>query len=661
MLSRIEASDFLSYEDVAIDFEGADSIAVCGDNGSGKSSLLEILPYVYYGIGRYQYASDLVRLTADNDQMFAHVILKDVPSTGHVMKISRGVKPKGWVQVWVDEELVAQGKEANAYIEKVLGMSAEIFLLTAFFGLGDNKKADPLLKVEPATCLETPQKIAKVHIYTQFYKKSSERQKRNALELERIRVRVDTLSEVIKNPDDLKEELDKAKVEFAALRVKLRNNQTSRDALVVKEDTYIAFVRERDKVESDIISIKDGIDSAVEYLADEKEVVKVAKEDAAKCLPKLKKIKEKVSTFSKKKKTIELQNIHSSIGNTTLMRNLKKVASGMEDKAECPLCNADITEKTVRQWRKDVEVLGETLQGLIDKQEDTADLITKYEDQRAAVVHLESTIANVDTRIRRSTDRMTKYKKDAATGKATLEKLQMRHAQLEKKLGSEYDKVVEDLSKVSEIIEKMQRQVGNAESTVRELRKGVEENRDLCRQLREAKKKQKDRTIDGEALGLLIDAFSRYGIPLTLLDGLRKDITKRATEIYEEFGPGEILIQDVEGAKPGVRFSLNDKKGIRPFIGLSLGERVMFYISVRVAVAQIIEATTDINIDFLVLDEGMANLSPEKRSDLTRLINKILRRIFPKVIMVSHTEMPEIFSRTLYVTDDDGISRVEVR
>lgn len=660
MLSRIEASDFLSYKDVAVDFEGADSIAVCGDNGSGKSSLLEILPYAYYGIGRYQYASELVRLTAD-DQMHVHVVLKDVPSSGHVMEILRGTKPKGWVQVRVDKELVAKGREANEYIENTLGMSAEIFLLTAFFGLGDNKKSDPLLKVEPATCLETLQKIAKVHVYTKFYKKSSERQKRNTSELEKIRVRVDTLSEIIKNPDELKKELDEIKAESVALRGELQKNQISRDALVVQEDKYIAFVRERDKVESDIVSTKISINSAVEYSADERETVKVAKGDAAKCLPKLKDIKAEISAFSKKEKAIELRNITTRIGNTTLMRDLKKVASGMEDKAECPLCNADITEKTMQQWRRDVKVLGRTLEELIDKQTDTSNLIFEYDDRKADIANLESALATADSRLRRSTDRINKYKKDVAIGKAQLEKLQMRHAQLEEKLGSEYDKVVEDLSGISEIIEDLQRQVGNAESTVRELRKGVEENKDLCRQLREAKKKQKARITDGEALGLLMDAFSRYGIPLTLLDGLREDITKRATEIYEEFGPGEILIQDVEGAKPGVRFSLSDKKGIRPFAGLSLGERVMFFIAVRVAVAQIIEATTDINIDFLVLDEGMGNLSPEKRTDLTRLINKILRRIFPKVIMVSHTEMPEIFSRTLWVTDDDGISRVEVR
>ena len=71
----------------------------------------------------------------------------------------------------------------------------------------------------------------------------------------------------------------------------------------------------------------------------------------------------------------------------------------------------------------------------------------------------------------------------------------------------------------------------------------------------------------------------------------------------------------IQLGKPGVQFFLSDRKGQRTFNQLSEGEKVMFFVSVRVAIAQII-AEDGVSIDYLILDEAMGNLSPKRRDDL---------------------------------------------
>jgi DNA repair exonuclease SbcCD ATPase subunit len=162
------------------------------------------------------------------------------------------------------------------------------------------------------------------------------------------------------------------------------------------------------------------------------------------------------------------------------------------------------------------------------------------------------------------------------------------------------------------------------------------------------------------AYKLVADAFSRYAIPVQLLRNLRTAIERRATSIYQYFTAGVIRIDDVEGARPGVEFVLYDEMGARSYKALSTGEKVMVFLAIRVAITQIINASRNNKVEFLILDEIAGNLSPTKRDALTKLINSLLRKFFSQIFMVSHVELRDIFNETLHVKKINGVSRVKV-
>ena len=137
-------------------------------------------------------------------------------------------------------------------------------------------------------------------------------------------------------------------------------------------------------------------------------------------------------------------------------------------------------------------------------------------------------------------------------------------------------------------------------------------------------------------------------------------IEKKSTIIYQYFTNGVIKIKDIEGTKPGIEFVMHDEVGARVYKALSKGEQVMMFLSIRVALMQIINATKNNKVDFLLLDEIAGNLSDSKREILARLTNSLLRKLFAQIFVVSHVELKDIFDESVYVTKRNDVSEIKV-
>jgi DNA repair exonuclease SbcCD ATPase subunit len=249
-------------------------------------------------------------------------------------------------------------------------------------------------------------------------------------------------------------------------------------------------------------------------------------------------------------------------------------------------------------------------------------------------------------------------KKELSQTKSKLVTVENRFLMLSKELKG-YDKIVEQMKDLDSSISELQTEKGSIETKLTYTRKAIESYREDSKKRKDLIKTVKDLELKAAAYRHVSTGFSRYNIPVKLLRNLRTALEKKATRIYHEFAGGSIRIDDVEGSKPGIDFVLEDESGKKSYKVLSSGEKVMVFLSIRCALTQIINATRNNKIDFLILDEVAGNLSPSKREDLTKLINKLLRTFFPQVFMVSHVELRDIFNKTLHVVKEGGISHVK--
>jgi DNA repair exonuclease SbcCD ATPase subunit len=313
------------------------------------------------------------------------------------------------------------------------------------------------------------------------------------------------------------------------------------------------------------------------------------------------------------------------------------------------------------RWIEDVEKLKEDLDTIAEEKQSCSEIVDRVEA-------LQSELKDLDYDCRAMLERVETNKEAEKQGKRLVDSLKQeigRKKDTEKKLTAEmedkYKGIDEKISELTELVESMQSDLGSAEQESKGLALEITENLENRKTLTDKRKQAKVLSSRLSALELLKSAWNRYGIPLVLVKNLYASIEEKASKVYKEFDNGVILVREVEDrGKPGVEFILSDRKGERSFSQLSAGEKVMFFISVRVAIAQIVSATRDVKAGFLILDEAMGNLSPKRRDDLMRLVNKILRRMFPQVVMVSHTEMRDIFDRTVRVEAVNDVSEVSV-
>lgn len=62
---QLTLKNFLSYQDVTLDFRGLHTVCICGTNGSGKTSLLEAITWTIWGQSRTSSDEDIIHVNKD--------------------------------------------------------------------------------------------------------------------------------------------------------------------------------------------------------------------------------------------------------------------------------------------------------------------------------------------------------------------------------------------------------------------------------------------------------------------------------------------------------------------------------------------------------------------------------------------------------------------
>ena len=212
---RLELKNFMSYgEDIpALDFSGMHTLCLSGENGHGKSALLDAMTWALWGESRAgkNKHEELVRIGADEMSVFFtfemdgqryRVIRKySKKASGRIWEFQQETPDAGLGAGWRSLTGNNSGETEKA-IQKLLRMSYDTFLNSAYLRQG---QADQFVRQTPAKRKEILADILDLSRYDQLESKARERFKSAQAEATDLERDISGIDAELKAEPDLRE------------------------------------------------------------------------------------------------------------------------------------------------------------------------------------------------------------------------------------------------------------------------------------------------------------------------------------------------------------------------------------------------------------------------------------------------------------------------
>ncbi len=227
---RLELKNFMSYgEDVpALDFTGMHTLCLSGENGHGKSALLDAMTWALWGESRAgkNKHDELVRIGAD--EMSVHFTFE---MDGQRYRVIRKRSKKAVGNLWeFQQETPDQGlgagwrsltgnksTDTGETIQKLLRMSYDTFLNSAYLRQG---QADQFVKQTPTKRKEILADILDLSRYDQLEAKARERMKSAQAEATDLERDISGIDAELKAEPELREQLAALQARLEALQAR---------------------------------------------------------------------------------------------------------------------------------------------------------------------------------------------------------------------------------------------------------------------------------------------------------------------------------------------------------------------------------------------------------------------------------------------------------
>ena len=277
---KLNIRNFLSYREnvPTLDFSGVHVACLCGDNGHGKSALLDAITWCLWGKARGQVQDDLVSYGADEARVeleflargsHYRVIRSRVRSGGRRRQGASDLQLQAISDPTGDTEggaQVASGntlRETQAKIERLVGMDYDTFINSAFLLQG---RADEFSNKTPAERKAVLASILGLEAYDRFQALARDRLNEKRADTDRLTGSFSQMQREIEEIGDPSGELAGVTIYLSDLNLQLADRRRETEELrtsVNRLERQAAELSERkgllERVREDITQIESGI------------------------------------------------------------------------------------------------------------------------------------------------------------------------------------------------------------------------------------------------------------------------------------------------------------------------------------------------------------------------------------------------------------------
>ncbi len=680
---KLTLKNFMCYRDNVppLNFEGFHVACLCGDNGHGKSALLDAITWALWGEARSR--SDDALIHQGQNEMEVEFEFSVGQNLYRVLRkrTRSGLKRAGQSSLSL---FVAgpQGfadisgntiKETEQKIIEILRMDYETFINSALLLQG---RASEFSMKKPAERKEVLASILGLSFYDELEKLaksySKEReilQQRLTGDISRIEQELDKKAGLESEFQGIQSAMNSVAEEVARKEADLNALRRSRDALKFKEERYKELCGQIDRTNQQLRFLEDGARGYRSRIERFEKVLSVFEESYAGIKMRLDELNKREQELGRKRETAEM--LSSSIHllratNAQLKREMEELKEKIDllshGGAECPLCGAELGEEGRVRIMANYETEGREKGDAYRKNH--AEIQHKEDELkevRDEIRKLEGAITSERTRCERQAEALEREKTEAEKSlpqeREALERAIQNIETLRKTLNENTD-TMKNLAAELQSLPLLDRELTQAERTYRELRDKERKYRDrlvevqanlqrLAQLERDKQQKSEELRRIAEEKGIyeeLALAFGKKGAQALIIERALPEIEEEANRLLARMTDNRmhLKIESQRDTKKGepvetLDIKIADDLGIRDYEMFSGGEAFRVNFALRIALSRLLARRAGAPLPTLIIDEGFGTQDSAGREKLVEAITSI-QEDFEKILVVTHIE-----------------------
>jgi len=626
MITSVKLHNFLSHKDTELSFDNGVTVFI-GENGAGKSSIIEAITFALFGKTRRGAIEDVIR---DGETQAVTQIYFEVNGKKYqaIKKIHGSTSPQ---ELLDDNSLpIAKGKEkVSEEIKKIIGLDYDTLGIASIVPQGqlteiiqsDNGiKLRSLIDKVIGTGKYSAAEKGLGEGITAFREYLTEKYNNTDEDVENVQMEINHAEKIIANSKPQKEKLEEMAESF---KEKIKKLQEKKEELSVN---YEKIIHLKDKEDNVWKSIKQEISSLVTDNEEHSKIIQRCEESFGVIKAKSK-IEDLLNSKNSKKKDID-QKISECDGKLVKYNDRKNVAGKIEfSDGECPICHTkDVTvdpEYQIEHIKQELKKIESEKTSLAKESSNMQEQIDEINNKIKDVEYAENTIKNspiknskhledwkndlklnqnrnnVLEKIIESSDlspKLVEFMPNLSQTFLDIEKLQKEIKDFKHE---EYDKVERELQTVNSENQEILMRIGQVAEKINSADVSIKKNIPILEEIKLAKKYvenlEKIRTSIFSTKSETIIGARNFAV---------ESISRNASQYLEQL---KTEIKHLELFQDGtsIKIQCNTNNGQRPVKNLSGGEQVCVALAVRLGMSDLMIKSS---LKIMVLDEPTAYL-----------------------------------------------------
>ncbi len=706
---RLALRNFMCYREAELSFEGLHVACLCGDNGNGKSALLDAMTWAIWGKARAKTDDELIYLgRTEMEVEFEFAILQRGQERYRVLRKRSKPKVRGAGKTLLElQQATDQGfrsisgnsvRETQREIEKMLHMDYDTFINSAFLLQG---RADEFTKKEPYKRKEILADILGLSLYDKLEERAKLYAKQRQRDKKDLESSIKNIDEELAHKGEYKTQLREVIEAIADVEQEQRGWEDKANALKKQKNELDLRKEQLEEIERRIKQSGEAITSFDNQVRDHgqrvgeyEKVLAGYDDETAKVHTRLGELVKREEELGEKRD--EAQQASSRIHYLTStnahlkdeMKDLKgKLDMLSQEEATCPLCGTELGAEGRGSIMAKYEDEGRQKKEVFRVNEDeTRRLEAGLNALRRAIDELERTIKEGRSQWERRAEVMEKARSEA---EISLPKERTAMKRAEEDLGRwrftlEADtrsrdslnaglislpELEDNLSTAQRNLSELMRRQANGRQMLGAVQEKIDHLASVEKNRGEKLAKLENVSKEERIYEELAVAFGKKGIQTLIIDTALPEIEDEANRLLARMTDNRMNITietqrahktKKEETVETLDINISDELGTRRYEMYSGGEAFRIDLALRIALSKLLARRSGAPLPTLIIDEGFGSQDSSGRERLVEAINSI-QDDFEKIIVVTHIEeLKNAFDERIEVTKTAEGSIIEV-